>query len=75
MITSYGEEMLTLLGKLKAFVILWGWGLFFLSGDVGRVPCFGSLLFLKFALYVDVPKGSFDGYSYGRGLKEIHSEK
>ena len=38
MITSYGEEMLTLLGKLKAFVILWGWGLFFRSGDVGRVP-------------------------------------
>ena len=72
--TSYREEVLTLFGKLKAFVIVWGWGLFFRSGDVGRVPCFGSLLFLKFALYVDVPKGSFDGYSYGRGLKEMHSE-
>lgn len=73
--TSYREEMLTLFGKLKAFVILWGWGLFFRSGDVGRVPCFGSLLFLKFALFVDVPNGSFEGYSYGRGLKEMHSEK
>lgn len=56
-------QELTLLGKLKAFVIVCGWGLFFRRGEVGRVPCRGSLLLLKVALYVDVSKGSFEGYS------------
>ena len=68
--TSHPEEKLTLLGMLKAFVIVWGCGLFLRRGEVGRVPCLGSLLFLKFALYVDVSKGSLDGYSYGGGLEK-----
>ena len=56
------SKELTRLGNIKAFAIVWGCGLFFRMGDVGKVSCRGFVVRPKFALYVDVSKGSFEGY-------------
>ena len=56
------SKELTRLGNIKAFAIVWGCGLFFRMGDVGNVSCRRFVVRPKLALYVDVSKGSFEGY-------------
>ena len=55
------SKELTRLGNIKAFAIVWGCGLFFRMGDVGKVSCRRFVVRPKLALYVDVSKGSFEG--------------